>query len=192
MVSETLESQNRRKVPRLELVAAIRERDGDNCMFPECGKVLDFSITEGALECTIDHIFPQHYGKANGWTWDEIWALSNLELFHKKCNAKKGDRIPNKDGTLPERITRQFKYRRQKRAERPEVCTSCNSGRNLSEDEWCNSCGSGPQPERFPRWRQMQPKDCDHDLFFCSSCVLGFVPRRSALDALLTGGNGYE
>src|SRR5690349_17685896 len=83
------------KVPRAELVADLRERDGDTCQHPDCGRPIDFSITEGPLENTIDHWMPQHYGKSEGWTLAEIWDLSNLKLMHKKCNAKKGDLIPN-------------------------------------------------------------------------------------------------
>ena len=192
LVEETVESQSFSKTPRVELVAALRQRDGDVCLHPDCGQPLDFSITDGPLEPTIDHWIPQWRGKANGWTMDKIWDLDNLKLMHKRCNAKKGDLVPNEDGTLPAKKTSTFRFRREKRAQRPEICTACNAGRELGMDEWCNACGSGPQPARYPKWRQMSPKDCDHDLFFCSSCFLGFVPRRSALNALITGGEGYE
>lgn len=192
LVEETTDSQTYTKVPRTELVAALRARDGKKCMHPDCSQKLDFDITEGPLEVTIDHWMPQCFGKANGWTMDQIWDLTNLRLMHKKCNAKKGDLIPNEDGTLPKKPQSTFKFRRQKRAERPEICESCNAGRNLQDDEWCNSCGSGPQPARYPKWRQMSPKDCDHDLFFCWGCVLEPEQRRSVMDTLMTGGNGYE
>src|SRR5687767_3100328 len=89
------------KVPRAQLVADLRTRDGATCQYPGCHESLDFSVVEGPNEVTIDHWIPQYYGKANGWTIEEIWDLSNLKLMHKKCNAKKGDRIPNEDGTLP-------------------------------------------------------------------------------------------
>lgn len=183
----------RRKRDRAELISALVARDGSTCQYPGCGNELDFTITEGPREPTIDHHIPQWYGKANGWTMDEIWDLDNLRLFEKRCNAKKGDLIPNEDGTLPEKPTKTFRYRRQKRAQRPEICEYCQVGRLLGPDEWCNACGCGPNPGRYPKWRQMSPKECDHDLFYCVSCTVWFPEqRRSVLDALLTGGEGYE
>lgn len=182
------------KLPRVTVIELLTERDGTTCQYPGCDKELDFSVTDDADKrfVTIDHWMPKHYGVANDWTFEQINDLDNLKLMEKGCNAKKGDLIPFEDGTLPERITRTFRSRRQKRLGRPEVCETCNSGRSLGENEWCNACGSGPQPARAPKWRQMSPKDCDHDLFFCASCYIGLVPRRSALDTLLTGGDGYE
>lgn len=191
LVEETVESQSHTKIPRAELVLALAERDGTKCMYPGCGAELDFTITDGPREVTIDHWMPQHFGKANGWTWDRIWALDNLLLMEKKCNAKKGDRVPNADGTLPERITRDFRYRRQKRAERADICTSCNAGRNLDYGEVCASCSSGPMPERFPRWAKMRAAECDHELFWCAWCSIGVIPRASAASvALLQGESG--
>lgn len=178
---------------RAELVSQLIERDGTTCQYPGCGNELDFTIEEGPFRVTIDHWMPKWFGIENDWTRDEIWDLSNLKLMERKCNAKKGDLIPNEDGTLPEKpARRKFRYRRDKRAQRPEVCTACNSGRNLDEDEWCNACGSGPQPARYPKWRQMKPSECDHDLFFCWACHLEPNMRRSALDTLISGGEGYE
>lgn len=183
----------RTKKSRDEIVSELIQRDGTTCQYPGCGNELDFSIKDGPKEVTIDHHVPQSWGYENGWTHDMVWALSNLKLMEKRCNAKKGDLLPNADGTLPDKKVRTFKYRREVRGQRPEVCTSCNSGRNLEEDQWCNTCGSGPQPARYPKWRQMTPKDCDHDLFFCVACTIYFPEkRRSALDSLLTGGEGYE
>lgn len=177
---------------RQELMAQVIERDGLDCAHPSCGQPVDLSAT-GRMQPTIDHWISQSKAYAAGWTYIEVWDLSNLRLMHRKCNAAKGDLTPNEDGTLPAKHAKTFRYRRDKRAERPEVCTSCNAGRNLSEDEMCNACGSGPQPERFPKWRQMAVKECDHDLFFCVACTVWSPEiRRSALDALLTGGEGYE
>jgi len=162
-------------------------------MFPGCNEILDFSIVDGPKEPTIDHWYSQSKAYEDGWTYEQVWHPDNLRLMAKKCNAKKGDTIPNEDGTLPERVSRIFKYRRDKRAERPEICSQCNAGRNLDINEWCNACGSGPMPARYPKWRQMSPKECDHDLFFCVACTVYFPEkRRSALDSLLIGGNGYE
>jgi 5-methylcytosine-specific restriction endonuclease McrA len=190
------------KVPREVLVARLRERDGDLCQYADCGLPLDFDTDFQALrqgdpkrrqEPTIDHWMPQYWCKAEGWTPEEIWDLSNLRLMHKKCNAAKGDRIPNEDGTLPARKVKTFRYRRDKRAQRAEICTACNAGRNLGPDEWCNACGSGPNPGRYPKWRQMSVKECDHDLFYCVSCTIWFPEiRRSVIDSILTGGEGYE
>ena len=187
------QKQEVEKVPRAVLVAQLKERDGENCQHPDCGKRMDFSLMEGPMQVTLDHHFPQVYGRENGWTREQIWDLSNLKLMHRRCNAKKGDLIPNEDGTLPDKPSKTFRYRRDKRAERPESCKSCMARRNLGPDEWCNACGSGPDPGRFPKWRQMSVKECDHDLFYCVSCTIWFPEnRRSALDALLTGGEGYE
>ncbi len=181
------------KTGRATLVARLRRRDGDFCQYPGCERSLDFSLQSGPSEVTIDHWMPQYYGKANHWSPDEIWDESNLKLMHKKCNAAKGDRIPNEDGSLPPRPTKTFRYRRDKRAQRAELCTACEAGRNLGPDEWCNACGHGPQPGRYPKWRQMSVKDCEHDLFYCVACTIWFPEyRRSAIDSLLTGGNGYE
>lgn len=183
----------RNKLSRDDMVSALVERDGTRCMHPDCDHELDFKAKNNKHEVTLDHWMPVSKAREIGWTEDEIWSLDNLSLMCKASNAKKGDLLPNADGTLPVKKTRSFKYRRDVRAQRPEVCTSCNSGRNLQEDEWCNSCGSGPMPLRYPKWRQMQPKDCDHDLFYCWVCTIDKPEsRRSVLDTLLTGGEGYE
>ena len=181
------------RLSRPERLSILVARDGTDCMHPDCGRPLDFSVTEGPLEVTEDHWMPQSEAYALGWTYEEVWHTDNLRLMHKKCNAKKGNLIPLEDGTLPEKPGRTFKYRRDKRAERPEVCTQCNAGRNLGEEEWCNACGSGPQPARYPKWRQMKSSECDHDLFYCVTCTI-YEPdkRRSVFDSLLTGGEGYE
>jgi len=112
--------------------------------------------------------------------------------MEKKCNAKKGDLLPNDDGTVPEKKTRAFKFRREARAQRPEICTACNNGRNLEYDEVCASCGSGPQPLRWERWRKMATKDCDHALFWCPMCGSGVIPRVGATEMILIEGEGGE
>lgn len=184
--------QENSKIPRAELLRILVDRDGTRCQYPTHDHELDFSAT-GSQEVTIDHWICQSYGKANGWTANEIWDPSNLRLMCKKGNAAKGDLIPNEDGTLPAKPQSTFRFRRQKRAERPEICTSCNAGRNLGSDEWCNSCGCGANPGRFPKWRQMSVKECDHDLFYCVACTIWFPEyRRSVLDTLISGGDGYE
>lgn len=158
------------KLTRQEYLSALRARDGDTCLHPDCGRELDFSITDGSMEVTIDHWIPQHFGKANGWTLDEIWSVDNLKLMHKKCNAKKGDLIPNDDGTLPEKIVRKFRYRRDKRAGRPELCLECNNGHDLFVGEFCASCGCDAQ--RFPRSAKVRYNECDHDITWCWACSI--------------------
>lgn len=183
---------NRVKVSRSQLVEELIQRDGLACQYPGEEHELKRDGT-GSNEITIDHWYPKVYGKSNGWTYDEIWALSNLRLFCKRHNAKKGDTIPNEDGTLPERNAKTFRYRRQKRAERPEICTSCAAGRNLGPDEVCASCGSGPMPDRFPRWAKVPANKCLHDgVFWCWCCSIGIVPMRSATETIFMGGEGGE
>jgi 5-methylcytosine-specific restriction endonuclease McrA len=176
----TITAQERiEKIGRAEMLAALIDRDGTKCQYAECGMPLDFSIDyqtldiedpRRKLEPTIDHWIPQHFGKANGWTYEEIWDLNNLKLMHKKCNAKKGDRIPNEDGTLPERIVRKFRYRRDKRAGRAEACVACDNGHNLVIGEICGSCGCDAQ--RFPRWAKVRYNECDHDIMWCYACSI--------------------
>lgn len=168
MMTETLEEYV--KVPRTELVTQLRARDGKWCMHPDCSASLDFSITDGPLEVTIDHWYPQYAGKADGWTMAEIWDLSNLKLMHKKCNAKKGDLIPNEDGTLPKKAGSTFRFRRQKRAGRPELCLECNNGHDLLVGEYCASCGCNAQ--RFPRSAKVSYNECDHELLWCWVCSI--------------------
>jgi len=179
------------KIPREQLVSDLVVRDGLACGFPGCRETLDTNVADGPLEVTIDHWIPQHWGKANGWTPDEIWDLSNLKLMHKKCNAKKGDRVPNADGTLPERITRQFRYRREKRANRPdEPCTTCDNGHNLGVGEVCAMCGCDAQ--RFPRYAKAKASECDHAVFWCAWCSIGVIPRAGATEMIMFGGEGGE
>jgi len=158
------------KPNRTDLVAALVERDGSLCMHPRCGKPLDFTA-EGSQEVTIDHREPQSWCRENGWTEEQIWELTNLNLMHKSCNASKSDTRYLEDGTLPVKVNR-LVNRRMARAERPEICTSCNAGRDLGPDEVCASCNSGPMPERFPRWAKVPYNECDHELFWCWACCI--------------------
>lgn len=163
-------------MPRAERIAALIERDGPNCQFPGCNKPF-----ADDSDITFDHWMP----RAAGGTWD----LSNLRLMHKKCNAVKGDRIPNPDGTLPplKREVTLANRRAVRRGSRPEVCTVCESGRKLGPDEQCATCGSGPKPEVFPRWAKMKANECDHELFWCWSCSIGIAPRKAAIVTVLDG-----
>ena len=183
-------TQERTKTPRIELVAQLRVRDGDNCQHPKCGLPIDFDVKDGPLEATLDHWFPQYWCREQGWTDEEIWALSNLKLMHKKCNANKGDLIPNEDGTLPEKPKRTFRYRRQKRAGRPEVCTSCDNGHNLAPDEICADCGADAQ--RFPRWAKVKYNECDHELMWCWACSIGVVERPNSIGTAMRQADSDE
>lgn len=171
------EAERHNRPVRSELVHALIKRDGDTCRY--CHR--DFRQRER----TIDHVYPQARGKADGWTYEQIWDLSNLALACKPCNAKKGDLLLDENGEIPSRKERTFRYRRDKRAQRAEICTSCNVGRDLGPDEVCASCGSGPQPERFPRWAKMSSIDCDHEAFWCWSCSIGITPRTGSTEMIL-------
>lgn len=178
------------KLTRQEQVDALRARDGDRCKYPDCGEVIDFDIKDGPWENTIDHWMPQHYGKSSGWTPEQIWDLNNLVLMHKKCNAKKGDRVPLDDGTLPEKIVRKFRYRRDKRAERPEYCGQCDNGNSLALDEVCGSCGS--DAKRMPRWAKVRFQDCDHELFWCWVCSITPDMRPASIGTAMRQGDSDE
>lgn len=157
-------------ITRAEQIEMLVERDGANCFHPDCGKPF-----KEESDVTLDHWTPQ----SRGGTWD----IENLRLMHKRCNAIKGDRMPNEDGTLPtyQRDLNSSQRRAIKRGERIEVCTKCQSGRALQEDEECGVCGSGPMPRSFPQWKKMKSQDCDHDLFWCWACCIGIVDRRPAI-----------
>lgn len=175
---------------RTEIILALRARDGDMCQFPGCTQVFDFSLIgkEEPLAPTIDHWMPQYWCVEQGWSHERIWDLSNLRLMTKSCNAKKGGRVPNEDGTLPAKITREFRLRRDKRAARPVVCEACNSGRWLEIDQICELCGNTAQPMPFPALYTLAPNDCPHEgPWSCFACVLGIVPRIPAIVDVLDG-----
>lgn len=191
---ETDEIQVVEKLDRTTILELLTERDGSACQYPGCGNELDFSITDDndPFFVTIDHWMPKSYLRKLGMTWAEIWDIDNLRLMEKKCNAKKGDRVPNSDGSIPERARNTFRYRRQKRAERPEICTACNAGRNLLEGQICASCNSGPMPLRAPRWKKRNIRDCDHAILWCPGCAAGWIPRASAEEMIYLNGEGGE
>lgn len=187
---ESINSTHVEKMERTEIVARLLSRDGNRCQFPGETHILDFSASSGPTEVTVDHWMPQHYGKTEGWTYEQIWDLDNLKLMCKKHNAKKGDRIPNTDGTLPEKIVRKFRYRRDKRAGRADFCVSCENGHNLAFDEVCGDCGSDAQ--RFPRWAKVRYQDCDHEIFWCWSCSIGVTPRPSSIGTAMRQADSDE
>lgn len=130
-------------------------------------------------DITFDHWIP----RSKGGTWD----IENLRLAHKRCNALKGDLMPNPDGTLPkvEKRGSTFKTKQMKRSERPDLCQKCENGRSLGPQESCNVCGSGPMPERFPRWAKASSLECDHDDFWCAWCSIGVIERKPTINNLL-------
>ena len=182
------------KMQRDEILTALFERDGDFCMYPGCDISLEIMEIDGVvvadgrgrLEVTIDHIIPQSYGFANGWTMDQVWDLDNLQLMHKACNAKKGDLLPNPDGSLPERPVTQ-RERRADKGNRPEVCNTCMSGRILLRDEICGVCGSEAMPKVFPQCDRVKVNECDHKTQWCWQCSIGIIERVPAIVTVLDG-----
>lgn len=172
---------------------AIRElivRDGPGCQYPSCVRK-EFEPS-GPWELTLDHTFPQSAAKAAGWPVERIWGLDNLAIYHRKCNAEKGDRVFNDDGTLPPRPEdlRPVHQRRADKTGRVPVCETCMSGRLLLDGEVCYDCGSGPQPSTLPKHLQVAPKDCSHGWgknpeAVCWKCWLGFEQRRPAIEDVL-------
>ena len=159
---------------RAEQIEQLVLRDGPNCFHPDCGR--EFKDEQ---DITLDHWIPQ----SRGGTWD----IENLRLMHKRCNALKGDRMPNEDGTLPllHKELNSAQKRAIRRGERVEVCQKCQSGRALREDEMCDVCGSGPMPRTFPQWKKLRSTECDHDLFWCWACSIGYVDRKPAIHDVL-------
>ncbi len=171
-------------LPRSDIISQLRRRDGYSCQYPGCE--VPFSDENPP---TVDHWWPQSYGYAHGWPASKIWAMKNLKLMHKSCNAKKGDLLPNADGTLPDRPKREPRVDKSLRG---EYCETCGSGRMLLFGEECGICGSGPQPASFPKYAQRKPKECSHGFGdspeeHCWACVTGLVERRSAISVIIEG-----
>ncbi len=157
-------------------------RDGDACTMPYCKSPTEFSESNPR---TLDH----DLARANGGSDD----LSNLFIMHQKCNNAKGDRlwIGVDDNGFRVLEPLPFKERRSSVVKRdPYEC--CNEGHSLGEGEVCGVCGSHPQPSTFPHWAQASPKDCDHEMFHCRDCVLGFVPRVPASVSAMVEYDGAE
>lgn len=175
-------------VSREDSINEILRRDGDGCQYPGC----ELPFVEGTNhERTIDHVVPQSWAKQQGWTYEQIWAVSNLQLMGRKCNALKSDRLPNDDGTLPA-LPSDGRIKAGDKSARPIACETCGEGRMLLDGETCDVCGSGPQPQKTPRMYQKSPKECSHGFGdepreHCWLCHLGMVPRRSALDVIING-----
>jgi hypothetical protein len=163
------------ELDRQKLILVLSERDGYFCMYPDC--VLPFDPNgDSRYSVSIDHIYPQAKCRLDGWSYEEIWAIENLQLMHKICNAKKSDRTYDASGMLsrkgPVRVIK---------AARPDWCDLCDSGRLLYPGEFCPDCESGAQPSAFPAVFQKSPKDCSHGWTdptdHCWMCVIGHVDR---------------
>jgi hypothetical protein len=135
---------------RKELIEVLSERDGYFCFLCKGS----FGTDE---KPTIDHFYPL----SKGGTWD----LDNLKLSHSLCNAKKGNIVPNPDGTIPPR-EKDLKVK----VVRPDLCEHCHNGRALLSGEVCDLCGSVPQPLVLPKYLQRHPRDCDHSRYYCWNC----------------------
>lgn len=137
----------------------LRERDGDRCFTGDH----EWRIGD---EITIEHWYPLVHGGT--------WNIENLRLACKHHNAWKGDRIPNVDGTIPPhpKDLLPVHQRRADKSGRVDLCETCESGRLLSYGDVCDVCGSGPQPQTFPKYAQRQPKDCNHHDTHCWWCVV--------------------
>jgi hypothetical protein len=174
---------------RPQMMERLARRDGQNCFLCKKEFLVDDEgnpLTPGQ-EKTLDHWMPQSFCFSNGWTYDQVWDLKNLRLAHKSCNAKKGDLVPVDDVTVPTRPVREPNTRRFKRAERPELCSTCNNGRDLGPSEMCGACGSGPMPLAFPQFAKAKTTECDHDMFWCWACSIGIIERKAAIVTVLDG-----
>jgi len=158
-------------VDKATTIQELKDRDGFRCMYPvSADKFCDrpFDTEEDARHSvTIDHKYPQAKAKRDGWTFEEIWAIDNLQLMGKICNAKKSDLLYLEDGTLESRgRVKSIKM------PRPENCDLCMNGRLLFPDEICELCYSEAQPKSYPRTLQREPKECDHSTFHCWVCLV--------------------
>lgn len=156
----------KKRAKTAEVIQALIERDGDFCQFYDC-PFDRYEFTKTNFR-TIDHVIPRAAGGTD--------TMDNYVLMHFKCNNKKGSRLYREDGTLEPLPEREPKSTVVKRP----PCETCNEGRILLEGEVCPDCGSGPQPLKFPKYKQRSPKECDHKVFFCWACTLGFTPRADA------------
>jgi hypothetical protein len=176
ITSALVEIDGRVTVDRLLAIAELSKRDGYKCTYPGCKDPLTTDESDDHF-VTLDHIYPQSKCKAEGWSFEEIWALDNLQLMGRRCNARKGDAVYNEDGTLPVRGRV-----RVPKAERPTNCDTCLNGRILMLGEVCPDCNSGPQPSTAPKTLQVPPKECshgwgEHPEQYCWMCFIGHVER---------------
>ena len=110
----SLTSSNINQLNRLRLVKQYSLRDLkqvyriaiDNCVWPVC-PYCNRPITD-VSEFTIDHRFPKSLGGTDN--------IENLQPMHKKCNAEKGDSIPDMD--IEYTITINFSIKKHTRSEK--------------------------------------------------------------------------
>lgn len=164
-----------RTATKQQILEILRSRDGDSCFI--CKQAF---IDESP---TIDHWVPlAHGGK------DEI---ENFRLAHRKCNTEKADRIPNPDGTIPDKnLTSLQRYRMKRTAKKKlkeQLCHICENGRRLQKLDQCYACGSLPGPRECPHYLKRSANECDHDSNWCWACSIGIVERKSALASLIIG-----
>lgn len=156
----------------------LMERDGYRCQFPGCNLPFDPEPND-KHSISLDHIYPQVRCRADGWPYEKMNHIDNLQLMGRSCNAKKGDLVYDENGNLPLIV-----HQRSIKLPRPEECSDCMNGRLLLEDEICEYCGSDPQPRRFPKYAQKSPKDCSHGWTnpadHCWMCVVGHIERAPA------------
>lgn len=176
-----VQAEGRIHFDRQAAIAALKERDGDKCQYPGCRLPFD-PDPDSRYGLSLDHIYPQVKAKAEGWTFEEIWDLENLQLMHRVCNARKSDLTYDEQGNLPSRHRE-----RAIKMPRPEWCEMCDSGRLLYPGEECPECFSGPQPSAWPAVLQKTPKECDHSTYHCWMCVIGHVQRISAIERIAFG-----
>lgn len=163
------------KLSRRDKINIILERDGAIC-------AICFREFEDPLDATLEHWIPRAAGGSEDF--------DNLKVAHKKCNAWKGDRVPNADGTIPPRPVTKKKHttRGQRRSLRSSVCTDCNNGRLLKRGEVCGICNSYPSPAHAPHWAKKPANICSHGgADWCWACSIGIVERQSALQHLIAG-----
>lgn len=165
---------------KAEVFAFLKDRDGDQCMYPGC----DRPLGDPKDIDTLDHIYPQYLAKQAGWTREQTDALDNLQIMHKVCNTAKSHHLPDENGLFP--VTR--REPKPVKGPRPTICDTCFSGRILLPGEECPDCGIGPQPGRWPTSLQRRPKECDHSTYHCFMCV-AYEPdlRVSATMRLIAG-----
>ncbi len=158
------------KMRARERINYLIERDGEFCTFPNCSLRIS-----NRNPLTTDHIIPISRG---GEDIESNWAL-----MCRVHNSEKADRVWIEEGVLEPKAVKH----KEPKVKKKEPCAKCNEGRALQRDQICAVCGSEPQPKARPRYMQREPKECDHDQFFCWACNLGFVDRKSALETLLIG-----
>lgn len=145
-----------------DLVDYLIGRDGLFCYFPGCKKP---QVFQGYDDISIDHWIPKSKGGSD--------HSENLRIMHQRCNSIKSDRLILPDGTLEPKPVKTVK-----KTVKRKPCEKCWEGRELGEHDVCDACGQTAQPQPWPRYKQRTPGECDHNKWFCWSCLLGFSERK--------------